>query len=49
MDLIPKRLFLAKVNDLNIFNTDEFSSVIWESTVIIITKSDIVRGKMDKY
>lgn len=45
----PKRLSLAKVNDLNIFNTDEFSSVICESTVIIITKSDIVRREMDKY
>lgn len=42
--------FLAKVNDLNLFHTeDDFSSVNCESTIIIVTKSDIVRGKMDKH
>lgn len=45
MNLIPRRLFLAKAN-LNLFHTeDDFSSVNCESTIIIVTKSDIVRGK----
>lgn len=51
MDLmIPKGLFLAKVNDLTILTTEEgkFSWVNCRSTVIIVTKSDIVGGKMDK-
>lgn len=37
---------MAKANDLNLFHTeDDFSSVNCESTIIIVTKSDIVRGK----
>lgn len=41
---------MAQVNDLNIINIEDgYSSVNCESSVTIVTESDIVRGKMDKY